>query len=741
MCGIAGIWSVGAQDISDRELDRFIDSLAHRGPDDRGVFRDRPERLAFGHRRLSILDLSDTGRQPMTYGNGRYVITYNGEVYNYPDLRSELRGLGHSFRGESDTEVILAAYAQWGEDCQERFNGMWAFAIWDSDLRRLFLSRDRFGVKPLHYFYDGNRFVFASEMKAFLALDWFSPSFDTQAISRALNYSVEVEGTQDAIFAGVKRLLGGHSLTIESAQPPRISRWWNTLDNMRETPCGFEEQSMEFLEIFTDACKIRMRSDVPVATALSGGLDSGAVFCALAKLRNSGSLKGSHISNAFKAFAAVHPNTVMDERKYVDEVLSHTGQTAIYKTMDPLEGVENLFRIVFDFEEIYDQFTTPWHLYNQMRNENFTVSIDGHGGDELLAGYHHYPREGMRISALERPDRTEYKRFRGILSKMYDERATQDVPSYTAMDKGSRIIIYGSGQAGLETAGLKHHYAWDIKRFVDSDSGKTGRTINGIPVLGPDSLATRDFDLIIVASIPGKKDIYELLDDMGFICGKDYVFFRDIPAPPSADDDGVWPAAAFLAKRDNHPWLNEPPAPFNPALNKGDLDQLRNMDWLNRLLYADFHFTLLPTILRNFDRLSMAHGVEIRAPFMDWRLVSYAFSLPASSKLGGGYTKRILREAMRCIMPDKVRLRTSKIGFGSPMEEWIKGPLRSTILDTVSSQDFLESDVWNGPAIGKTVHTAYEKGDFRTASGFWAYFQAAWLLRLFKDRQGTYRAG
>src|SRR5688500_503697 len=187
MCGIVGVWNRSGEQISPLELRRFTDSLAHRGPDGNGFYIDPEANLGFGHRRLAILDTSDGGHQPMSSLEDRYWIIYNGEIYNFLELRAELERFGYRFKTDSDTEVILAAYHHWGEDCQLRFNGMWALAIWDRAERKLFLSRDRFGVKPLIYYFDQYHFAFASEMKALLALDWFEPEFDPAMVAAALS--------------------------------------------------------------------------------------------------------------------------------------------------------------------------------------------------------------------------------------------------------------------------------------------------------------------------------------------------------------------------------------------------------------------------------------------------------------------------------------------------------------------------------------------------------------------------
>ena len=242
--------------------------------------------LGLGHRRLAIIDTSDGGRQPMSFGDGRYWITFNGEIYNFLELKAELEHSGYQFKTDSDTEVILAGYHCWGEDCQLRFNGMWAFAIWDRDERKLFISRDRFGVKPLIYYFDQKHFAFASEMKAFLALEWFQPDFDPAMVTAALSNERLIEGDERCLLQGLRHLFGGHCLTLKMGENLKIRRWWNTLDHLESVPEKYEDQVNQFRELFLDACRIRMRSDVPIGTALSGGLDSSSILCGMRHVRN-----------------------------------------------------------------------------------------------------------------------------------------------------------------------------------------------------------------------------------------------------------------------------------------------------------------------------------------------------------------------------------------------------------------------------------------------------------------------
>lgn len=290
--------------------------LAHRGPDGQGLHVDGS--LGLGHRRLAILDLTPMGHQPMSYAAGRYWITYNGEVYNFLELRHELENLGHRFRSDSDTEIILSAYVQWGRECLLRFNGMWAFAIWDAHDKTLFLARDRFGIKPLFYLLERDRLAFASEWKAFLALPCFARRVDWSTFVTALLDPYCQEGIEECLLLGVRRLLPGHCMTV-TPHETRVFRWWNTLEHLVEPPTGLQKQAERFRELFEDACRMRMRSDVPIGTSLSGGLDSSSIVCMLAESgRQPGKAENRLAEDWQRAFIATFPGTPVDERSYAD---------------------------------------------------------------------------------------------------------------------------------------------------------------------------------------------------------------------------------------------------------------------------------------------------------------------------------------------------------------------------------------------------------------------------------------
>ena len=635
MCGITGHWAFAGGTLPELLFRAFTAALAHRGPDGQGVQHFPADRLWLGHRRLSIIDVSSRGDQPMAYGDGRYWLTYNGEVYNYLELRRELQGLGHAFRSDSDSEVILAAYAQWGPACQLRFNGMWAFAIWDARARELFLSRDRFGVKPLHYMQRDGVFAFASELKAFLALPGIDGGLDEQAVAGTLANVNGQESTPETLLAPVRRLPGGHSMTLSADGSIRTERWWNTLEQRPQVEGDFARQTAAFKRLFLDACRLRLRSDVPVATSLSGGLDSSAVACAIADLGRQGPVE--HAPDDWqRAFIAQFPGTSLDETAYAETVVQATGLKAHYHVVDDAQALAQIDQLVFDYEGIYwVPLLGPWAIYREMRAKGIRVSLDGHGADELLGGYHFFVERALD----------------GVMSGRFDLRRYLDIKRVLAG------LVGGSGT--VARAGILGDLDWLIKRQLRR---------------------------------------WHLIEPLRGASRRGGALWHRLKAGVGSAPDAAPPP---------------PPPPVEPVLRpfagSRDLyDEARDphtleMAPLSAMLYAWFHGSVLPTILRSYDRASMAHGIEVRMPFMDWQLVTYGFALPETSKIGGGYTKRVLREAMRGLMPESIRTRTKKIGFTTPLDDWARGALKPWLLDTVASRRFQDSAVWNGAAVRALV--------------------------------------
>lgn len=630
MCGIVGLWNLNSKPVRRQVLYRFTDALEHRGPDGHGFFIDSEASMGLGHRRLAILDTSDGGRQPMSFADGRYWITYNGEIYNFLELKSELEQAGYRFKTDSDTEVILTGYHHWGEDCQLKFNGMWAFAIWDRQERKLFLSRDRFGVKPLIYYFDEKHFAFASEMKAFLALDWFYPEFDPGMVALALSNERMVEGNEHCLMLGLRNLLGGYCLTLQMGEVPRVRRWWDTLGHLESAPQNYESQVDRFRELFLDACRIRMRSDVPIGTALSGGLDSSSVLSGMHFISSLAGLKQDRIAGDWqKAFIMTYPGASIDERKYADEVVRRTGTQPVYCTASANSYLDHFDEILFQLESIADIHFGPWQIYKTQRENGVVVTMDGHGGDEMLGGYPWYL--GSALS-----------------------------------DSVSRLFPL--------------------------------RTLDLISILNG------------LDPFPGEN-----------------VYLRGFQKLFAGQNNNQAPS-----------WLQIQPASFASPSLESDQPLLKKRDSLFKSLYIDYHFTQLPTVLRNFDRLSMAHGVEVRAPFMDWRLVCFMFSLPSTSKIGAGFTKRILRDALNDILPEPIRTRTQKLGFPNLEEAWASSRSQEFISDIVNGVEFQQSPIWNGEKIKNDLQIAIRKQDNQQLHKVWVYVQALSLMKLFREKKNIF---
>jgi asparagine synthase (glutamine-hydrolysing) len=602
MCGIAGIWQLDGRTVERGTIDRFVDALAHRGPDGRGVLIADDGRLALGHRRLAVLDLGAGGSQPMRSPGGGLDITFNGAVYDFLELRAELETAGVRFRGDSDTEVVLAAIERWGPDALLRFNGMWAFAIWDRRRRALLLARDRFGVKPLYVASTERRFAFASELKAFLHLDGFEPVADEDT----LRARVAGRFGDGVLLRGVEALAPGHCLEVTPAGIRRW-RWWSTLDHLVRVPRDLAAQAGELRALLFDACRLRGRSDVPLATSLSGGLDSSSVLCALAAASPSGGAE-RRPPDWRRAFVARFPDTPQDETAYATAAAERAGASPVPVTFSGDDVRAVLDRYLHQFEEIGGLYgVAAWTLYGEMRRQGVTVALDGHGGDELFGGYDLHV-----LLAL--------MRGRGLLA---EPRRTLDL--------------------------------------IDTLHGVQGAA-GAAP--GRASLAALTIPFVRAAA-------------------------RRIPA------------ARRRTRR-----LDEAVARHSCDPAAGDDAEERAIDALGPLtgaLYRSFHRHSLPRILRNFDAHSMGQGVESRSPLLDWRVVRYGFSVPDESKVAGGQTKRLLREAMRGVLPEAVRVRRDKLGYNAPVARWLDRGLGEWVWDEVNDREFLRSELWDGPGLLEVV--------------------------------------
>ncbi len=612
--------------VRENTIERMTDAIAHRGPDDEGMYVKG--HVGLGHRRLSIIDVTPSGHQPMTYGDSGCWMVYNGEVYNYIELREELRKLGYNFISESDTEVILAAYIHWGIDAFEKFNGMWALAIYDSRRDELLLHRDRYGIKPLYYYVYNNTIAFASEYKSFFAVrDELKIDFDQRGLATALLNPFELEASDKSLLTNVYNLLPGTYLKV-SREKVEKHTWWRTVDHIESVPKSRTDQVNRFRELFEDSCRLRMRSDVPVGTSLSGGLDSSAVVATLAKLK----------IGTNKTFIHTFKGNPLDESYYADIVVQSTSTSAHYIEVEKEDLIQFIDTILYYSESINNGMVdSPYRIYKMQRQNGVIVSLDGHGADEMLGGYEFYMGEYYRdINPLFHPGR-----LKECLSTY---KSLIEHPQFIDKFQTMRFILQYSRLGSL------------LKMLVRRNPSKN-------PFM-------RKF------------------------------FSKEIETytAPRPDLPAGW---SHLLKR----------------------------------LYTDFHHTVLPRILKNFDLMSMANSVEVRMPFMDYRLVSYVFSLDNSAKIGDGYTKNILRQSMEGVLDDRVRLRKSKIGFNSPMLDWFHSDMQPWIEDILYSSSY-EIDIIDKKKLRNFNETRVKTGQFSWSDGyeFWKYLSALKLTRCFKDR-------
>jgi asparagine synthase (glutamine-hydrolysing) len=608
MCGIAGIVNFRGQPVEPAEIEQLTDRIAHRGPDGAGYWFSRERNVALGHRRLAIIDPGPGGYQPMLSADGRYAIVYNGEIYNFLELRRELEALGEKFRTQSDTEVILAAWRVWREAMLSRFNGMWALAIFDTETRELFLARDRFGIKPLLYAMSPERLVFASEQRALVQSGLVATSIDTDVARRLLLDAFGVEGSERTLCREVRRLQGGHFMWVREGRA-EVRRWWCTLDHLPPVPATEAERVERFGELFRDAVALRMRSDVPIGTCLSGGFDSSAVICEMSAHEKAG--MGPRDSAAWRhAFVAAFPGAANDERPMAEAAAAWAGVDPTILEVGQQDALTEIDRILEDSDDVYISLpSAAWLLYRELGRQKVLVSLDGHGADELMGAYR---QEGQSAAF----------RIRNMLAGI------------------------GSG------------------------SPLASRTVDRLRAM--------------------------------MVRGEGYYFLRG--------------------------GLRAIPSQFNLV---GDDDVLpREWGALNRRLYRMFHGTLLPTILRNFDRVSMAHGVEVRMPFMDWRLVTYTMALPETSKSSDGYTKMIARRAMAGRMPEQIRMGRRKVGFNSPMPEWLNGPLADWTTTLLDRRVPAFSEIVDEPHLRRAVDrlTRSKRWDWVSVGRIWPYLNMKWMM-------------
>jgi asparagine synthase (glutamine-hydrolysing) len=379
MCGICGIFRADGEAVSATTVARMAVTMAHRGPDSDGVWADGP--VGVGSRRLAIIDLSPGGHQPMANEDGRFILVYNGELYNYQQLRVELQAAGHRIESGSDSEVVLHAFEEWGPPCLARFNGMFAFAVWDRRERRLFLARDRFGVKPLYYFWDGAKLIFASEIKAILA----APGVPRAVCHEALNeyFTFQNVFSDATLFEGIRLLPAGHYLVVEGDSGPAVTQYWDYDFSSQLTDVSIDEAAEEVERLFQQAVTRQLVSDVPVAAYLSGGLDSGSIAAVTRK-------QLGHLTTftaGFDLSSASGLELGFDERAEA-EFLSNLLKTEHYEMVLHAGDMERVMpQLIWHLEDLRVGQCYPNYCVARLAGRFVKVVLSGAGGDELFGGY------------------------------------------------------------------------------------------------------------------------------------------------------------------------------------------------------------------------------------------------------------------------------------------------------------------------------------------------------------------
>lgn len=570
MCGIAGILSFSGP-VSRPTLEAMNRAIVHRGPDDGGEWVSADGLVGLANRRLAILDLSIGGHQPMFSHDGALVLVFNGEIYNYVEIRSELIALGHSFRTQTDTEVVIAAYEQWGRQCVEHFNGMFAFALWDERRQELFASRDRFGEKPFYYVRLADRLVFASEIKALLKEPGVPRRMNDVTVARYLTLAM-VDCDDQTFFAEIRQLPAAHSMVVSRNGRLELGRYWQLDLDGQAAQRSDDEFADQFRALLTDAVRLRLRSDVAVGSSLSGGLDSSSIVCTMREL-----LAGT--AGTQQTFSARYDNSSADEGKFIDAVVAMGRVDPHCIWIEEADFVDELDSFVRAQDEpvAHTSQFAQWKVMKLARDHGVTVLLDGQGADEIIGGY----------------------------------------PSPT----------FGGRYAELFLAGNVLPLVRELAAFQK--------------LHGNAAVAVR---YLAAALMPGSVRNFVRRRFIGTVS------LPEAPPPPSYREQG--PTSANM---------------------------------LRFALYNTLTVTSLPSLLRYGDRNSMAFSREPRLPFLDHRLVQFAYSLPSDQLVRDGMTKGILRRAMSGRIPDSVRDRTDKIGFATPERQWLSGLLRQRMVDALTA--------------------------------------------------------
>lgn len=621
MCGIAGVVDQRRRPDS-RGLDAMLKTMRHRGPDDEGTFVEGP--VAMGMRRLSIIDLGG-GHQPIANEDRSVWVVFNGEIYNFVELRAELVQRGHVFATQSDTEVLVHLYEEHGDSFATRLNGMFAFAIWDTERRRLLVARDQMGIKPLYWSWRDGRLSFASELKCLLAGSEDSYALDRDAIAAYLHLGYIPR--EASPFREVRKLRPGFQLVLEDGSAPVVSQYWSLAAAFaKPSGVGEADAAERARELLADAVRLQLRSDVPVGTFLSGGIDSSGVTALAAK-------ELPHIDT----FGVGFTDHYFDETPYARAVAKHVGSKHHERIVEPGSFVEHLEKMVWHLDEPNsDPAMLPSYIICEHARRHVKVALSGNGGDELFAGY----------------------------------RRHFDPPPHDTLACKVRDAL---------PAPLRRFAA----RAAGACSAKLGRRLG--QRLAPDN---NTVGLAYWVDFARKA---ELMDSVA-------------------------------------PWAGER---FNSTAWIGGIMDEAEGDWVNRRLYYDSTTYMPDQVLAMVDRSSMAVSLEVRVPFLDVRLVEFMASVRGEAKIGPGEGKRILKAALRGIVPQEVFDRP-KLGFGLPVIKWIESEQLRALLAELPEGTAAKAGLIDGGALAPRLADAQFRKDY--SAFVWNLLMLELWMRTFGSR-------
>lgn len=630
MCGIAGHLNFDGRAADPDLLAAMAARLAHRGPDGVGVHRSASAGLA--HRRLKIIDLTDAAHQPMSNEDDSIWLTYNGEIYNFAEVRSELVRLGHRFKSATDSEVILHGYEEWGVDCLKRFNGMFAFALWDDRRRRLWLVRDRLGVKPLFYGVSSSGISFGSEVKAVLADPAVDRALDYEALAYYL--SLNYLPAPFTLFKSVRQLEPGQQLVAEADGTIRLSSYWDLVFDNDPAPRSDASWIEKFDSLMDDAVRLRLVSDVPFGLFLSGGVDSSGVAYWMSK----------HLDHPVQAFTASFAEDSYNEVRYARATAQAVGAT-LHEHRIGADAAELLPEIVRHSEEpTADSSMVAVYQLARFARQHVTMVLSGDGADDFLAGYETH-------------------------LAYYAHRAYRRVPAWLRHGVIRPLV------ESLPTSYSKVSLDTKLKRFV----------------------------------VAGELDWQSAHASWRMIFAPEQ---RRRLLAPVADRPGALADASDLYK--------------------ACFARTNARDPLNQMMYVDTRLYLPADMLVKIDRMTMAHGLEAREPYLDYRVIELSARMPASLKLRGWSQKKyVLKKALHGRVPNEVLYRR-KQGFNVPKALWMRGGMRDFVHDMLSPARVKATGVLEPSVVADVLRSHYQGRSDRSHE-IWSLL----VLLIWFDQFGT----